>query len=48
MNIACLRARETINTTCFRGGDDDHRTQLENERRAAVNCAKLIDAKKCR
>ncbi|HYV43975.1 MAG TPA: hypothetical protein VFA20_03895 [Myxococcaceae bacterium] len=47
-NVVCVRARETINTTCFRGGDFVHRVKLDDERRAVANCARLIDEKKCR
>jgi len=47
-NLTCVHAREKINSTCFRGGDLTQRVKLEEERKPAADCAKLIDEKKCR
>ncbi|TWT45054.1 hypothetical protein RAS1_14750 [Phycisphaerae bacterium RAS1] len=35
----CAQARETINNACYGGGDDGHKEQAANARRAASNCA---------
>ena len=46
--IACATARETINNTCFGGGNVGHREAARNERRGAQNCATIMVAKKCK
>lgn len=47
-NIACAGARDTINLTCFRGGDDGHRQAADDARRAAQRCSALMVTKKCK
>lgn len=46
-NFTYTNARDAINITCFRGGDDGHRTASEDALRAATRCAEPIMTKKC-
>lgn len=46
-NLACARARDAINKTCFRGGDSVHRKEVENAYATAARCAELIKSRKC-
>jgi putative RNase toxin 16 of polymorphic toxin system len=47
-NLACADARDTINITCFRGGNDGHRQAADDARRAAARCSSLLVSKKCK
>ena len=46
-NLACAGARDTINVTCFRGGNPGHRQAADDARRAAQRCSVLMVTKKC-
>jgi len=46
--IACATARDTINSTCFRGGNTGHREAARNERNGAQRCSAIMVAKKCK
>lgn len=48
LNIACAEARDTINLTCFRGGNDGHRQAADDARRAAQRCSALMVTKRCK
>jgi hypothetical protein len=45
--LACASARDTINVTCFRGGNPTHREAADNERRGAQRCSMIMVSKKC-
>jgi len=47
-NLACAAARDTINVTCFGGGDPGHRQAADDARRAAQRCSILLVTKKCK
>jgi hypothetical protein len=47
-NIACAAARDTINVTCFGGGDPGHRQAADDARRAAQRCSILLLTKNCK
>jgi hypothetical protein len=46
-NEACLNARETINATCFCGGNRTHRGAAEEARNAIGNCNYFLTKQKC-
>jgi hypothetical protein len=39
----CIRARQAIMDQCFRGGDDDHRRELDRTREGYQRCKDLIE-----
>lgn len=47
-NIACADARDTINITCFRGGNRGHRQAAQDARNAAQRCSMLMVSKRCK
>ena len=46
-NASCVAARQTINNTCFRGGDPGHRIAVEQARNAVRKCDTWIIRKGC-
>lgn len=42
INFQCRVARDTINRTCFRGGDQGHQIAADNAFNAQENCGLLI------
>ncbi len=43
----CIGARNTINSTCFRGGNDIHKQALQEAVNAEVNCQRFWAEKSC-
>jgi uncharacterized protein RhaS with RHS repeats len=44
-NLACAKARDKINDTCYEGGDPGHKQAANEARNAAATCARLIRQK---
>jgi hypothetical protein len=45
--LRCAASRETINSQCFGGGDDGHKTAASNARAAEAFCQAKIVQKPC-
>lgn len=43
----CISARVVIQDKCFRGGDENHRREIENYRSGAAECTRLMDLRRC-
>lgn len=43
----CISARVAIMDKCFRGGDENHRREVENYRSGAAECSRLMDIQRC-
>jgi putative RNase toxin 16 of polymorphic toxin system len=43
----CISARVAIMDKCFRGGDENHRREVENYRSGAAECSRLMDLQRC-
>jgi hypothetical protein len=43
----CISARVSIMDKCFRGGDENHRREVENYRSGASECSRLMTLKRC-
>jgi hypothetical protein len=44
-NLTCKGAREQVMDECFAGGNEGHRTQVEEAQNAANSCNRLINLK---
>jgi RHS repeat-associated protein len=45
--MACVTARERINSVCFSGGDAGHREQVHIEMNGVLKCQAIMTAKRC-
>ena len=43
----CISARVAIMDQCFRGGNKPHRDEVENYRRGATDCSRMMVEKRC-
>nr|WP_245814228.1 hypothetical protein [Cystobacter ferrugineus] len=42
----CISARRTIMEKCFRGGNENHRKEVDNYERGASECSRLMTTKR--
>jgi hypothetical protein len=43
----CISARVAVMDKCFRGGDKTHRDEVENYKRGAAECSRMMVQKRC-
>jgi Novel toxin 16 len=43
----CISARVAVMDKCFRGGDENHRREVENYRSGAAECSRLMAQQRC-